>query len=289
MELYRSKGINIQINERNEGKNSLINNYISKTNGEIIVFTDANSLFSADSLTNIVRWFSDPQIGCVGGKLVYLKGKSSAAKGEGLYFKYENLIRKLEGRKGCMIGANGAIYAIKRELFLPVPGHVPNDFFHPLSALKRNYFSVFDEDAIAFEKPTESSKEEFGRRARIVTRSIGALIEVNRQFGLFEGRGWFNIIFHKILRWFIFPILIINLLLNLFLLDNQFYFVLFIIHSAFYIFGVGGFVLDKAGMKIKLLFIPYYFLLINLAAITGIYRYFKGERVTIWQSANTTR
>lgn len=286
---YIAKGIKIFVNERNEGKNVLINKYVQKTMGDIIVFTDANSMFSADSINNIVRWFSNPRIGCVGGRLVYQKGKSSTAKGEGFYFKYENLIRKLEGRKGHMVGANGAIYAIRRELFIPVPSHVPNDFFHPLSVLKRDYFSVFDENAVAFEKPTESGKEEFDRRVRIVSRSIGALIEVNRQFGVFKGRGWFNIISHKILRWFIFPILLLIFILNLFLLESPVYFVLFILQTTFYLMGIGGFLLDKAGLKFKLFFIPYYFLLINLAAITGIYRYFMGERVITWQSASTTR
>ncbi len=76
------------------------------------------------------------------------------SKGERLYFKYENNIRKLEGLQGKMVGANGAIYAIRRELFTPIPHHVPNDFFHPLSVLKRGFYTVFEEKAIAFEKPT---------------------------------------------------------------------------------------------------------------------------------------
>ena len=290
LEEHRSNPrVKIFYNETNEGKNALINRFVPLTEGQIVVFTDANSIFSEQALLNIVRPFSDPRVGCVGGKLTYLSGQSAVAKGEGLYFKYENVIRKLEGKEGNMVGANGAIYAIRRELFENVPAHVPNDFFHPLVVLKKGYRSVFEENAIAFEKATESHEEEFKRRSRIVERSISAIVEVNRRYGLFTGRAWFNIFSHKILRWLTFPILVSTWVLNLFLLNNPLYMTLFICQTIFYILGTLGYFFEKAGLKIKILYIPYYFLLINLAGFVGLIQWLKGKRIVSWKTASTTR
>ena len=225
----------------------------------------------------------------MGGKLKYLKGESIVSKGEGLYFKYENIIRKLEGVQGKMVSANGAIYAIRRELFDQIPSHVPNDFFHPLSVLKRGFYVAFEEKAIAFEKPSEDQREEFNRRARIVARSFGALIEINRIYGVFKGKGWFNIVSHKILRWFAFPIMLTALSVNLFLLENPIYLFTLFLQAMFYSFGIVGCLLSALGNKSKLFYIPYYFLLINIAGIIGLYSYFMGKKVVTWKAASTTR
>ena len=189
---YVSEGVILFINDRNEGKNSIINKYIPKIGGEIIIFTDANSLFDPSALKNIVKKFKIATVGCVGGRLVYSKGESSVAKGEGFYFKYENVIRRLEGLRGAMVGANGAIYAIRRELFVPVPNHVPNDFFHPLSVLKRKYASVYAMTPLPPKNRRRRVREEFKRRSRIVTRSVGALIELHKRFGGCRATGGFT-------------------------------------------------------------------------------------------------
>ena len=253
------------------------------------MFTDANSIFSRNSIKNIVRHFTDDSVGCVGGKLKYLTGKSAVAKGEGLYFKYENIIRKLEGRRGKMIGANGAIYAIRRELFEAVPAHVPNDFFHPLTVLKKGYKSVFAENAIAYEKATENQGEEFKRRSRIVARSISALVEVNHRYGWLTGGGWFNILSHKVLRWLTLPLLSCLWLLNLLLIEQPLFLIFFIIQNLFFIFGILGYLFEKTGIKIKIFYVPYYFLLINLAGFAGLIQWLKGKRIVSWKTASTTR
>ncbi len=281
--------LRVFINDKNEGKNDLINKFIPLTSGQIIIFTDANSIFTEDSIINILRHFCNPAVGCVGGHLKYLKGKSATAKGEGLYFKYENQIRKLEGRQGKMVGANGAIYAIRRELFVPVPPHAPNDFYHPLAILKQGYDSVFEENAVAYEKATEDQSEEFKRRSRIVARSIAALVEVNKKFGVFKGKGWFNIFSHKVLRWLTFPMLVVIWFLNLFLIADPLYLMIFHFQNIFYIFGTIGFFFEKAGIKMKPFYVPYYFLLINLAAFVGLIQWLSGQKISTWQKASTTR
>jgi cellulose synthase/poly-beta-1,6-N-acetylglucosamine synthase-like glycosyltransferase len=286
---FKSDQVLVFINNNNIGKNAIINKYISYIKGDIIIFTDSNAMFSNNSIKYLVENFADPMVGCVGGKLQYLQGLTDVAKGEGLYFRYENFIRHLEGLRGNLIGCNGAIYAIKRDLFIPVPNHVPNDFFHPMSVLKRGLYSVFEQRAVAYEKPSESQTEEFKRRKRIVTRSFGAVIEISRQYGFFSGNGLLNLISHKIFRWFGFPIMLLLLLLNLVLLRNPFFLGIFYLQIIFYLFGVFGFFLNKYGYKTKLFYIPFYFLLINFAGVFGLIDYFRGQRTVTWKSAKTTR
>lgn len=286
---YQKKGVKIFINDKNEGKNAVINKFVPLTKGSVIVFSDANSIFSREALVQITKYFSTPKVGCVGGKLQYLRSESTVAMGEGLYFKYENFIREMEGLHGKMIGANGAIYAIRRDLFVPVPVHVPNDFFHPLTVLGKGLYSVFEKNAIAYEKPSEDQKEEFSRRARIVARSVAALSEVNKISGILKGKGWFYILSHKILRWLAFPILLIVLILNIFLINKSLYSLILLLQTIFYLSGILGYVLESFGVKMKIFYIPYYFLLINLAGTFGVFNWLRGKRVISWITASTTR
>ena len=289
IEEYRERGVKVFINKLNEGKNSVINQYAPHARGDIIIFTDANAMFSQNALKSLAAHFSDHRVGCVGGKLQYLTGSGSIAQGEGVYFRYENSLRKLEGALGVMVGANGAIYAIRKALFIDVPLHTPNDFFHPLAVLRRGYEARFEEKAVAYEKPTIDRKEEFRRRSRIVMRSVGAVMEIRRQFGSLFGKGWFNLFSHKILRWFTLPIHMILLLANVLMLGSPFYLGFMVLQILLILAGFCGFLCDMAGVKVKLLTAPYYFLLINLAAMNGIFKYFKGERVNTWKQAETTR
>lgn len=288
---FKKNNIVFVKNKENQGKNKLINRYINILSGEIIIFTDANSLFNKDSICLLTRHFSDEKVGFVGGKLKYSDGKSSTAKGEGLYFKYENFIKKLEGQNGKLIGANGSIYAIRKELLVPVPSHVPNDFYHPLTVLARNFYSTFEEQAIAIEKPTETSNEEFKRRRRIVNRSVGAISERINEYGFLQGKGWFYIISHKILRWLISPMLLVLYAVNISLLsENSFYLFVFLLQNSCYMLGIiGYFMKAKKHGRVTIIFIPFYFLLINVACFWGIINYLTGKKVEKWAIADSTR
>lgn len=286
---YRKQGVVVFINERNQGKNAVINQYVRSASGEILVFTDANAIFSSGAVMHLAAHFSNPDAGCVGGKLTYLSGNGLVARGEGIYFRYENIIRKLEGLRGAMVGANGAIYALRRDLFVDIPPHVPNDFFHPLTVLKRGYAVEFEEKAIAYEKPTINRREEFRRKSRIVVRSIAAVMEVRKQYGSAFGKGWFNLLSHKILRWFTLPVIVLLLVVNALLLGQTFYGVVFCLLSLLLGCGLIGYFLDMGGRGSRLFSIPYYFLLINAAAMVGMLDYLRGRRVTTWKQAQTTR
>lgn len=284
---FRERGVILFEAPERRGKNFIINEFIPNCIGEIIVFTDANSFYKEDTIKKVVRNFSDERVGCVVGNLRYVDEKTLVGKGEGLYFHYESMIKGLENRLGTVVAATGSIYAIRRSLFNPLDLDIANDFAHPIHIASKGYKIVFEHEALAFEKATSSTAEEFKRRSRIVTRGITAFLRYWRSYGMLKGMWGFCFISHKLLRWFI-PFFMIGLFLfNLFLLSSPFYkFVLFG-QLGFYLTALVGYLLKKRVRRF--LTAPFYFSLVNLAAFVGILKYFLGKRQKIWETAKTTR
>jgi len=286
---YINKGIKFFKESKRGGKNNLINKFFTKMTGDVIVFSDANSIYRPDAIKNLVKKFLDPEVGCICGKLVYIDDSGSlVGKGESLYFKYESMLKNYESNFGAVVTGNGAIYAIRRSLFSPLPNEVPNDFAHPLEVRSRGFKVVYEPSAIAEEKATSSIKEEFSRRVRIVIRSFSAFIFYQKKFNFLRSLNSFFFISHKLLRWFVFPLMILLLLIN-FTLSGYFYQIVFKLQLLFYLIALIGWIFDKINIKIKIFYIPFYFCLINLAGTVGLYKYFIGKRETVWEVAESTR
>ncbi|RMF98061.1 MAG: glycosyltransferase family 2 protein, partial [Candidatus Schekmanbacteria bacterium] len=268
------------------GKNSIINEFLGLCKGEIIIFTDANCLFQKDALKFLIERFFDSKVGLVVGRLKYVDEKSSVGKGEGLYFKYESMIKKMESSFGTLVAATGSIYAVRKNLISTLDLDVANDLAHPIQIASQGYKIVFEERAVAIEKATISAREEFNRRARIVTRGMTAFIRYWRKYGMLKGMWGFCFISHKLIRWFIPFFLIALFILNIFL-DSLIYNIFFTVQCAFYILSLCGFFFRKRVGK--LFSIPFYFVLINLAAMSGILSYLFGKRQSLWNVAETTR
>ncbi|OGL42056.1 MAG: hypothetical protein A2042_06620 [Candidatus Schekmanbacteria bacterium GWA2_38_11] len=286
---YEMEGIIFYREEERSGKNVIINNSIPKIKGELIVFSDANSIYKPDAIKNLVKNFQDPKVGCVCGKLIYVNDKGSlVGKGESLYFKYESMLKNLESNFGVVVTGNGAIYAIRRDLLFPLPNEVPNDFAHPIEVRAKGFKVVYEPSAIAEEKATSSIKDEFKRRVRIVVRSFSAFIYYQKKYNILKSRNSFFFISHKLLRWFVFPLMIMIFSINFFL-TGYFYQFFFKIQLLFYMSALIGWVFQEIKIKIKIFYIPFYFCLINLAGTVGLYKYFIGKRETIWEAAESTR
>ena len=284
---YIKKGIILFEGKEREGKNSIIDRYITMCRGEIIVFTDANAFFKPDAIRKLVRNYNyDRVVGCVVGNLKYQDETTSVGRGEGLYFRYESAIKKLESRHGTLVAATGSIYAIRKSLFIPLDLDVANDFAHPIQISAKGYQVVFDEEAVAYEKATSSIREEFLRRARIVTRGFTAFLRYRRKYRMLKGMWGFCFISHKLLRWFVPFFLIIIFFTNLFLHSPFFKFTL-LGQLIFYSAALAGVLFKKKSGKF--FSIPFYFCLINSAALMGIIKYFRGTRESVWEVAKTTR
>src|SRR3972149_2583761 len=270
---YLNDGVTLFESVKREGKNSVINEYLPRCNGEIIVFTDADAFYNADAIKKLVRNFNDKSVGCVVGILRYIDDKTSIGKGVGLYTRYESIIRKLEGRHGTLVVATGAIYAIRKELFTPLDLDVPNDFTHPIQIAAMGYKILFEPAAIANGKASSTAADEFKRRTRIVTRGLTAFVRYWRRYHMLRGVWGFCFISHKLLRWFIPFYLLVIFLSNIFLHSPFFRFTLY--------FQVGFYVMALAGIFLKrrlgrYFSVPFYFCVINFAAFIGVLRYFRG-------------
>jgi cellulose synthase/poly-beta-1,6-N-acetylglucosamine synthase-like glycosyltransferase len=184
------------------GKAAVLNRSISTLSGEVVLLSDANTLIAPDAVKKLLRWFERPEVSCVCGRLV-LTDPATGKNADGLYWKYETMLKRSEARLGALLGANGAIYAIRRDRYEPIPdGTIIDDFVIPLlSLIRRGGSVVYEPDALAFEETAPDVAAEFRRRCRIGAggfQSLALLWPV-----LDPRRGWLAFAFfsHKLLRW----------------------------------------------------------------------------------------
>ncbi len=285
---FEPAGVVVREAARRGGKNAAINAFVPATRGQILVFTDANAFFERSAIRTLVRNFADPEVGLVAGNLRYVDAITAVAKGEGLYFRYEAFLKALESRLGTLVAATGSIYAIRRELFSPLDPDVANDFAHPIQVAAKGYRTVFERGAVACERATASPAEEFRRKARIVTRGLTAFARYRREFGMLRGLWGFCFISHKLLRWFTGAYLVGILLASAALASgSSVYGTLLAAQGVFYGTALVGWA--AGSRRGRLLAVPFYFCMINAAAVVGIVRYLKGTRQVTWEQATSTR
>jgi len=283
---YQNQGIILYRQDEHLGKTNIQNEAVKIAQGEILVFSDATGMYDKDAIRKLVRSFADPNVGCVAGELKYItldQGKSE--EGEGIYWKYERFIKKMESRANSLSGVNGAIYALRRNLYVPLPPDIISDFVEPLEIFKNGHRVIYEKKALCFEKSSKGITAEFRRKVRIIIRGLrGLAFEKTLLNPLKYGLMSFQLISHKLLRWFL-PLFLITLILaNFFLISSPFFLVLFWLQIIFYLFAFVGFILDKSDIDFKLFYLPFYFCTINLAALIALMKSAKGEKKIVWQT-----
>jgi len=269
------------------GKSATLNRAVLGLDEEILVFSDANAFYRKDAIRRLVKNFSDPEAGCVVGKLVYMDGESNVGKGESLYWKYESLLNRLEGRIKSVLVATGTIFAIRRELYRPVCSDVANDFQIPADISSQGYGILYEREAIASEKASTYFTEEFKRKYRIIVRGLTGFRHLRGDFG--GGLRIFQFISRKMMRWCIGPILPVLYFINIFLLDDLFFLFSFTAQTVFYLLAAAWLIMGRESRRSKILYIPFYFVIVNSAAFLAIFNYLSGKRFSAWDKAETTR
>ncbi len=278
----------LEIRER-VGKVTALNKAVTQAKGEILVFSDANSMHQSDTLKNLVRNFSDEKVGCVCGKLSYLEAdRTFVGKGENLYWRYEHFIKSQESRLGRLLITNGSIQAVRKEAYPYPDPEIADDFSVPLLIQAKGYKILYEPEAVVYEVATQSLKEEFKQKVRIVSQGIKGAIKLKRELLTLDPVSIFELLFHKTLRWFVPFFLAVIFLLNSMLIKEKLYFYIFSLQVMFYIFAFVGFFLRHQS-KIKLFYIPFYFCLVNFASLVAVFRLFNGEETRMWEKAYTTR
>lgn len=287
-EQYIDRGIKIIEQKSRRGKVAGLNLAVPQAKGEVIVFSDANSMYKKNAIRKLVRNFADEKIGCVCGELKYFTD-TPIGKGESLYWKYEQFLKIKESQSQSLLVVNGSIYAIRKKLYEPIEKNLANDFVNPMVIARKGYSLVYEPEAIAFEKTTERTREEFNMKVRIISRGLKASFAISKTIlssGLFR---IFEFLFHKFIRWSAPLILIAIFITNLFLLNYQFYEITFFGQILFYLFALIGYYLQARGIRMVIFNIPFYFCLINLAAFIGFLKLLKGDIKGTWEKAETTR
>ena len=265
---FRDKGvILLRLNER-RGKTYGLNQAVAKATGEIIVFSDANAMYEPDAIRKLIRNFADESVGYVVGESRYAP-KASSVKEEDVYWRYEQSIKRRESDTGSIVGADGAIYAIRKELYEPLRDSDINDVVNPLQIIAKGYRGVYEPEAVCWEKTAASYEGEFRRKIRIVNRSLMGIWRVRKvlnllRYGLFS---W-KLISHKLIRWFVPFLMIMAFLSNLMLVElwksADFFKITLAAQSLFYLLAGLGYIGTERGLRPKLLSIPYYLSLIHI-------------------------
>lgn len=271
------------------GKSEGLNHGVNMASGDVIVFSDANAMYDKQAIRELTRLFNNPEIGFVVGKALYFdENENTAVQNESLYWKYETYIKELESKYYSLCVGDGAIYAIRRELYYDLEADDIGDFVNPLIIVSKNFKGVFNKAAVCYENAAGDYRKEFYRKRRIVNRSWRAFRKHRKLFNY--RKHWkfmFELFSHKLLRWFNWLLLLILLISNLVLAvntSNMFYDLFFIGQIIFYFFAVVG----GVGMILRsnlpaILYLPGFFGLMHYAAFRGIMDDLKGINYTTWE------
>lgn len=259
------------------GKTAALNRSLSFIVTPIIVYTDANTMLNPEAVSEIVRRFEDPAVGCVAGeKRVATTEGAGAAATEGVYWRYESKLKEWDSRLRTVVGAAGELYAVRRELVHEMPEDtLLDDFIASLGIAARGYRIDYCREAYALETPSADMGEEAKRKVRIAAGGLQSVWRLRALLNPFRyGTLTFQYVSHRVLRWTLAPLaLVLMLPLNVVLLRSghpTFYAILLTLQAAFYAAGFAGWLLARRGRKNRLLFIPYYFLFMNYNVLRGV-------------------
>lgn len=263
------------------GKPTALNHAVAQARHDILVFSDAATLFERDAVKNLIRHFSDPTLGVVCGALQF-RATPESQQTEGVYWKYESMLRLMEARLGATLTASGAIYALRRCCFSQLaPDTVIEDFIVPMNARKLGYRVVYDPEAVAIEFAAPTVGREFTRRVRLAVGSFRALGDLARI--PMDGFAPLAFVSHKLLRWTV-PFLLIGLLVsNSFLLLGVGYRIAFVAQFLFYLWAALGFLFRHRAQRVRYALVGYFLLAMNLAFLVGFIRFLTGREEITWQ------
>ncbi len=283
---YKKLGVRVHAFRHRRGKPAIINALVPSLHGEIVVFADARQRFDADAVRALVANFADRTVGAVSGELMLSANRDAAAAGHGaaFYWRYEKLIRSMESRVDSTVGATGAIYAIRRELFEPIPADtILDDVLIPLRIVRRGYRVLFEAGARAYDGMAVTARQEFGRRTRTIAGTFQLLGRERWLYSPLTNRLWVQTISHKALRLAL-PVLHgVLFAANVALAQSSVYGWMLAAQSAFYVAAVAGCAPRPAVRRLKLVTVPHAICLLSWATIVGFARMVTRTQPVTWE------
>jgi len=278
----------LQYPER-RGKASVLNDSIPQANGDIVLLSDANTFWDTDAIKQLVRHFGDERVGGVCGRLILTDGETGKNV-DGYYWRYENWVKNKEGEIGALLGANGAIYAIRKALYEPIPPHtIVDDFLIGMRIHRSRKKFLYDKTAVAREETAPSIHDEFRRRTRIGAGNFQSLCWLSRlllpDFGTVSWAFWS----HKVLRWLCPLLMVVAFATSAVLADQPVYRGLMIAQGLFYAAAIVGHSLPLSGKLGSVGRLAWMFVMMNVALGIGFFRWvFRTQKAT-WKRTERTQ
>jgi cellulose synthase/poly-beta-1,6-N-acetylglucosamine synthase-like glycosyltransferase len=281
---HAPKRIRVLRIEGRKGKTACQNAAASVATGEILVFTDATTRVQINALRRLTENFADSQVGCAGGRLLYVTDVDNVTgRGGEAYWSYELRLRAGESLLRSLIGVSGCLYAVRKTSYRPIDADLISDFVIAMKMQEQGLRTVLAPDAICYESTLDQGSHELSMRVRVVVRSLNALIRERRflnplRYGVFAWQLWS----HKLLRYASPVLWLCSFGANVVLATDLPYLVLLIGQVCLVAAGGIGFVLQGTRRNLGLFGRPYYFLLTNVASLIATLRYLRGERMVTW-------
>lgn len=285
---YEDRGIKLLALPR-LGKNPVLTAAAEAASGEILIFSDANSMYASDAVRVLVKPFADPQVGGVAGNQVYLSNRRMASRtaGERGYWDFDRMLKIFESRAGNVISATGSIYAIRRDLFHPIAPGLVDDFMASTEVIVQGYRLVFAENAFAYEEVAHSRQLEFGRKVRITLQGLKTVLLRRKLLNPFRyGFYAVQLLSHKLLRRLVvFPLLVLLITSPLLWNHGIFYQLSTLAQLAFYGCAIAGLVFERQRIgKLKIFTVPFYFTMIYAAALVAVVKLLNGQEISRWET-----
>ncbi len=286
--------IKILFRAERSGKVAAINHAMEFVDTPYVIFCDANTFLNRGCVKEIIKHYTDEKIGAVAGekKVIDVSLKNTAAgSGEGLYWKYESILKKLDARFYTVVGAAGELFSMRTNLYEPVDtGILLDDFMISMNICRKGYRVMYEPLAYAMEAPSMSIKEEQKRKIRISAGGFQSIYLLKDLLNIFKyGKLSFQYISHRVLRWAVCPLLlpiifILNAILA-FAAHEKIFVYLLTAQIVFYATAFTGWLFAQKNIKIKILYVPYYFLFMNIALYAGFVRYINKKQTVLWDKA----
>jgi cellulose synthase/poly-beta-1,6-N-acetylglucosamine synthase-like glycosyltransferase len=283
---FAGRGVRLHGQSERLGKTAAQNAAVDLARGEIILFSDATSLYQPNAVHAMMPSFADSTVGCVAGRLVYVDGSDSdVGRGARSYWSYETFLKRHESRVGSLIGASGCLYAVRRSAYVPLYHEACSDFIIATKMVEQSLRAVYEPNAVCTEQTNRQSDKELKMRVRIIAQTFTDLWRHRSMLNpLHSGFYGVQLLSHKVMRYLV-PFFLMGLFVASAVLapDSLAYRLAFAAQAAGYACPALAWVLDRVGIRSRLLAFPQYFMLANLASLIACYQFLRGERYARWE------
>ncbi|HEV2706424.1 MAG TPA: glycosyltransferase family 2 protein [Pyrinomonadaceae bacterium] len=283
---YAARGVRLHRQQERLGKTAAQNAAVEQARGEIILFSDATTLYEPDVLRVMMPSFADETVGCVAGRLIYVDpAATSVGKGARSYWGYESFLKRHESRVCSLIGASGCLYAVRRAAYVPLYNEACSDFIIATKMVEQNLRAVYEPDAVCTEETNRRADKELKMRVRVITQTFTDLWRHRALLNPLRG-GFYavQLLSHKVMRYLAPLFLLLVLIASLALWrTSAFYALAAFAQVCFYAAALLSWLLERVGVRFRPLALPQYFVLANLASLLAFYKFLRGERYARWE------